>query len=220
MIVASVRVRVPDDEWIASVSRSFPEATFRLLAGVRTGESAVQLGEVVAEEPADALAAMETQPSVTDLQPLEVTDERALSRYETDDIGLYDFLRASSLPPEFPIVVEDGWFDLEFTGTREAFDRVVATLDDAGRPYELQSIVEGGDEAQLLTDRQRDVLRAGLRAGYFEVPRECTLAELAAELGIDTSTASGVLRRGEARILEWFFTGAVAGRERGTDDRS
>ncbi len=43
--------------------------------------------------------------------------------------------------------------------------------------------------------------------GYYEVPRECTLAELAAKLEIDKSTASTIIRRGESRVLQWFLGG-------------
>ena len=41
--------------------------------------------------------------------------------------------------------------------------------------------------------------------GYFEVPRDCTLAEVADTLGVDTSTVSETIRRGTARVLEQFF---------------
>jgi predicted DNA binding protein len=41
--------------------------------------------------------------------------------------------------------------------------------------------------------------------GYFEVPRETTLAAVAMELGVDTSTASETIRRGTGRVLDWFF---------------
>lgn len=46
-----------------------------------------------------------------------------------------------------------------------------------------------------------------MRHGYFEVPRECTLEELAARFDADKSTISAVLRRGESRVLKWFLTG-------------
>jgi predicted DNA binding protein len=49
---------------------------------------------------------------------------------------------------------------------------------------------------------------AALRAGYFELPRDCTLADVAATLDIDKSTASRVLRRGQTRIVKWFLTTA------------
>jgi predicted DNA binding protein len=59
----------------------------------------------------------------------------------------------------------------------------------------------------LLTDRQHELLEMWLRLGYLKTPRGCTLAELSAELEIDKSTASTVLRRGESRLLNWYLTG-------------
>ena len=56
------------------------------------------------------------------------------------------------------------------------------------------------------------MLETALREGYFDVPWEWTLAELASELGIDKSTASGILRRGERRMLTQALTGASGGR--------
>ncbi|UPM42646.1 helix-turn-helix domain-containing protein [Halocatena salina] len=52
-----------------------------------------------------------------------------------------------------------------------------------------------------LTDRQFEVLRTALDLGYFEVPREASLAELATELGCAESTVSVTLRKAEAAIV-------------------
>jgi len=209
MITASVWIELPPEYYIAEVSRSFPNATFRLLSGVRTGERAVELGEVVADQPQAAGEAILEHPAVGAYEQLELTAERSLAKYETTQTGLYEFIEDSSLPPEFPIEAEDGWYKLDFTGTREEFDRLRTGLEGMDRRYELHSLVESEETETetLLTSRQREVLDTAMRAGYFEVPRECTLAELAARLGIDKSTASTILRRGENRILNWFLTG-------------
>jgi predicted DNA binding protein len=58
-----------------------------------------------------------------------------------------------------------------------------------------------------LTDRQREYLTAAHRRGYFDVPRECTLAELADALGVDKSTVSVTLRRGTERVVGQFLVG-------------
>lgn len=212
MITASLRIELPEGYWVTEVSREFPEATFRLLSGVRTGDTAVELGEVVADEPRVVSDAIEEHPHVVDYQRLEATDDRGLAKYETTDTGLYGFVEDSSLPPEFPVVVRDGWYELDFTGTREEFDTFRAGVEASGFEHELLSIVEtGGKEVGevdgLLTERQREVLQTAVREGYFEVPRESSLEEVADELGVDKSTASGVLRRGEGRVLKRFLTG-------------
>ena len=60
-----------------------------------------------------------------------------------------------------------------------------------------------------MTDRQREVLETARRMGYFEVPRACTLADVAEREAVDKSTASEILRRGQDRIVSWYLTGAA-----------
>lgn len=208
MLAASIWIELPEGYYIEAVSRSFPEATFRLLSGIQTGDTAVELGEITGNEPEAAADRIADHPSVTEYSQLELTAERSLAKYETTDTGFYEFIEDSSLPPEFPIEVQDGWYRLDFTGTRETFDQFRAGLEAADMQYELHSLVQADETDALLTARQREVLDTAMRRGYFEVPRECTLAELAATLEIDKSTASTILRRGESRILQWFLTGA------------
>jgi predicted DNA binding protein len=209
MIGARFRIRLPPDTWVGEVSREFHDATFRLLSGVRTGDTAVELGEVMTDSPEAVARAIDAHGSIGDHERLVATDDRLLSRYETTDTGFYEFVERSSLPPEFPVVVKNGWYEFDLTGTRTEFDRFRSALDGTDRPYELLSIVSTDREVRLLTDRQRELLEAAVREGYFEVPRECTLSELAATLDVDGSSASETLRRGEARLVKWFLTGAT-----------
>lgn len=207
MITAGIRAELGAGAWVREVSGSFPDATFRLLTGVPTDRGAVELGSVTTDEPAAVLAAIETHPSTWEVELLGRSDDVALVRYETADTGLYDFAAGSSLPPPYPIVVRDGWYEFEFTGTRDDLDVVRSYLEAADCAFELRYLRGTDESAGLVTDRQREVLETARRAGYFEVPRDCTLAEVAAALGIDTSTASGILRRGQARIVSWYLTG-------------
>jgi predicted DNA binding protein len=93
------------------------------------------------------------------------------------------------------------------TGTRAEFERLRENLAAAPLSYELLSLVHTDENEDILTDRQREFLEAALREGFFEVPRECTLAELASKLGADESTLSRTLRRGQARVMGWYLTG-------------
>lgn len=206
MIVARFRIRLPDETWIAEVSRSWPDATFRLLSGIQAETTAIELGEAIGDDPGSIGRAIAAHGSIVAYRKLEVTDDRVLAKYETTDTGLYEFVAESALPIEYPVVVENGWYEFDLTGTREEFDRFAGALDAAGRPYELLSVVHAEDATDVVTERQRTVLAAALRAGYFDVPRTCTLAELAADLDVDKSTASRILRRGEAQVMRWFLT--------------
>jgi len=211
VISAQFGIELPEHIWVAELSREFRSARFRLLSGKRVGDEAIELGEVLTDSPAEVAAAMEAHPSITEFEPLEETADRSLSKYRTTDTDLYEFVTAASLTVEFPIEVRDGWYEFDLTGTREELDHFREILEGLGVSYELRSLVGTEETDQLLTDRQREVLEAAVRRGYFEVPRECTLAEVAEELDVDKSTASTVLRRGQSRIVKWFVTGPEGG---------
>lgn len=57
-----------------------------------------------------------------------------------------------------------------------------------------------------LTDRQRAALEAALAVGYYEVPREGTVADAAEVLGCSTSTAGELLRKAEASVIEGYVS--------------
>ena len=74
--------------------------------------------------------------------------------------------------------------------------------------YELLSVVHrDGTGGGPLTDRQLECLTVAWRMGYFEVPRGCSLAEVADASDVDTSTVSETVRRGTACVLERFLFG-------------
>ena len=58
-----------------------------------------------------------------------------------------------------------------------------------------------GETDAGLTDSQREALLVALETGYFEDPRNATLSDVAAELGISQPAASGLLRRGTRRLI-------------------
>jgi hypothetical protein len=207
VIRARFRMTVSEDIWVRDVSTSYPEATLRLLTGVPRGDRALELGEVRATNPEAVTETIESHPDISEYEQLYVDDQRAVGQYEADERGLYDFLWASSLPPEFPITVENGAMEFDVTMTQEQFDRFGSMLDDSGRQYDLLTLVHTDDQDSLLTPRQREHLTLAYRLGYFDVPRECTLAELADELGVDKSSASETIRRGTARIVGEFMFG-------------
>lgn len=207
MIEARFRLQLPTELWISELSTSFPTATFRLLTGVPLEDKALELGEITADDPEAVGDAVESHPDIVAYDRLYLDEQRTIARYEAVEQQLYAFLGDSSLPPEFPVTFENGAMEFDVTATREQFETIGAGLDASGYEYELLSVVEERDPEQLLTERQRECLTVALREGYLEVPRACTLADVAERLDVDKSTASETIRRGSARVLEWFLLG-------------
>lgn len=54
----------------------------------------------------------------------------------------------------------------------------------------------------VLTPTQRETLETAYEHGYFDDPRNATVAELANQLEVSASAVSGRLRRGTKALLE------------------
>jgi len=205
VIRARFRVVLPEDVWVAAVSQAFPDATLRLLTGVPRGDRALELGEVRAGDAARVAEAIREHPDVSAYETVYAGEKRVIAQYEAVEQGLYEFLWSSSLPPEFPVVVENGAMAFDLTATREQFEAFGTALEESDRPHELLSVVHTEADGGLLTERQRECLTVARQRGYFTVPRDCTLEELADVLGVDKSTASETIRRATARVVESFL---------------
>ncbi|MFC6756642.1 MULTISPECIES: helix-turn-helix domain-containing protein [Haloarcula] len=207
MIRARFRLALQEGMWVTAVSGRFPDATLRLLTGVPMGDRALELGEVRADDPEPVVAAIRNHPDISAYEPLWSGDGRAIAQYEASEQRLYEFLWSSSLPPEFPIVVQNGVMEFDLTATREQFEAFGDALEAGEQEYELLSVVHATDDGALLTERQRESATTALRLGYFEVPRGATLAEVAQTLDVDKSTASETIRRAVARVMGQFLLG-------------
>lgn len=77
--------------------------------------------------------------------------------------------------------------------------RTLETIPATGAPFAFEGAVPS------LTRRQREVFELAYERGYYELPREATMTEIAAVLGIDRRTAEEHRRRAERKLL-----GAIA----------
>jgi hypothetical protein len=97
----------------------------------------------------------------------------------------------------------DGTTDVTLLGApedvEEAIDRLPQGMDVTVRsvgPYR-----RWGGRAADLTDRQRDAVTAAVEHGYYDSPREGSVADIADDLGVATGTAAEHLRKAEATIM-------------------
>lgn len=60
---------------------------------------------------------------------------------------------------------------------------------------------DDGEGTQGFTDRQREVLTVAYDAGYYEIPRETTTAEVAETFDLDRRTVEEHLRRAENKLV-------------------
>jgi predicted DNA binding protein len=89
--------------------------------------------------------------------------------------------------------------------TRVALDAFVDAAEQIAERTELRRLYTEqpqGPDGNHLTERQREALSLAYERGYFEVPKQVTLTELAAELNITPQTLSRHIRIGVQKIIE------------------
>ncbi len=206
MPTARLTVTLPESTWIHEVTSSHPDATFRVLAAMPREDSGVGLVEITADEAQmpDILDAFESYDAVTHADLVHAADEEAIVQFETTEPLLLLSVQNSMLPLEFPITIEDGRASVELTASRDRMSTFAEQLDSFGMSYDVEYIYQTREGEALLTDRQRRLLEAAVREGYYDTPRECTLTELADREGIAKSTASECLHRAESKVVRQF----------------
>jgi DNA-binding CsgD family transcriptional regulator len=98
---------------------------------------------------------------------------------------------------------------MSIRGPQEPIREVIHTFEAIGVTPTLRKIGEyRGDSSMLdsLTDRQREVIEIAYDLGFYEVPRQATMENIAAQLDIDAATVSEHLQRAERNLLRQEFT--------------
>lgn len=143
---------------------------------------------------------------------------------EFDDRRLYqlELTREGHRASVYPLVIEEagvlqdvtatheGWFFRVAFPTEAALERFHAFFVEHDLTVEVRQLYEANeadaDSASALqfglTDRQRETLVVAVDAGYFDIPRSCSLAELADRFDISQNAASERVRRGVKTLVE------------------
>lgn len=186
-----------------------PEISLRLERVVPLGDAVVPYLWVSGSDLEDIVAALRDDPDVTGVTVLDEIDDETLVRLEwvPDTSDLIDLLVESMAVLVEAVGSGESWsLRLRFPD-RERLGAFYRRCLEHDIHLSVESVFEtglGGSEGPALTDLQWETLRIGFELGYFDVPREVTLVELADELRISDTAASQRLRRGVSTLVETF----------------
>ena len=147
----------------------------------------------------DAIAAFELTPVTENWFYVFVHAEP--SEQELEWMAAFNRSSIVVLPPI--VYTDDGEAVFEVLGDPEDLRGMLT-----GLPDRVETTVERVGEFERyrspdvsLTERQREVVRTAVDLGYYEMPREATLDDVAAELDVAASTVSDHLRKAEAELM-------------------
>lgn len=189
---------------------------------VPLGGRAVPQLRLTAPDPEYAEEVVRADPDVARLRVIERRGDTLLARAEWDRSSPGEDLLAVLVATEATCLdavgTEDGWhLTLRFPSherltacyrrcTTDGTELTVKSVCRAARPREEYL-------SSVLTRPQHETLRVALEAGYFAVPRETTLRELADRLGVSDTAVSQRLRRGLGALLAESLAHAPPGQD-------
>ena len=204
MTQARLSVTLPDGTWIEDVSTAHPDATFQVLAALPGEDAGFGLVRIATPTPEPVVRSMRDHEALTAAEPLQWTDEQALVQFETTRPLILFSARESGVPIELPVEIRDGVAAIEVTASRDRLSALGEQLEAFGLDFEVEYVRQRVDSSKLLTERQQELIVEAVERGYYDTPRECSVTELADELGVAKSTCSETLHRAEERIAKQF----------------
>jgi predicted DNA binding protein len=127
------------------------------------------------------------------------------AEWESEYFGVLSALAETNIVVLSGVGTIDGWH-FEVRGeSREAISEFRTSCQSHDIPIEITAVhalLPVQDSGYELTETQREALVSAYEHGYFDSPRESSLEEIAAELGITQQSLSSRLRRGHRRLIE------------------
>lgn len=204
MAQATLTITMPEQVWMWQVSTAYPETTFRLLEAVPNADSSFTLVRLTGADIDAAIDELDGHAQISDLTVAGRTEEETTVYFRTTAPLLVFSSREPGTPIDLPIEIRDGEATVDVTGSRERLAVLADRLERVGLRYRIDRLEEQPAERQLLSERQLEVVVAGVDEGYYDTPRRCSLTELADHLGIAKSTCSETLHRAEEAVIKRF----------------
>jgi len=206
MPYVKLSITIPDLVWMSDLSQAFPETVFRVTAATVNDDVGVAHIDVHGEDSTAIVESFRDYDAVTDLTVLDDGPEATRVQLETTSPLMLRSIQDSGVPLQLPFEVQDGELLLELTVPSDTMTDLTETLGDYGIPYTVERVSQDADSGSLLTDRQEWVLDRAVERGYYDTPRETTLAELADDLDMAKSTCSELLHRAEGHVIKDYHT--------------
>lgn len=193
---------------------ALPELLFEVERIVTSGDDALMpMLWVRGGSRAEIESTLGEDPTVDDVDLLGEFDDECLFRMEW--VSRIDLIMQMLTNSEATVLdavgKNDRWKVRVLYPRRSLFSKTHDFCEEHGVEFDVSSIRELDEEPAGrygLTSAQYEVLSEASRRGYFKVPREVSLSELADELDISHQAASERLRRAtDALVEDTLFVG-------------
>jgi len=199
---------VPSDQFpLGTVFEQLPGVTVELERIIPAQDVVIPYFWVRGTKSDDIEAAFRNHSGVENIQLIDSVGDQYLMRVEwtIEYNGILSTLIETNVPLIEAVGTNEQWtFDIRGDDRRDiaAFQERCRELDIPITLTNLHALTPIEPEAETaLTDSQQEALVLAYEWGYFNSPRDVTMADLGDELGISQQAVASRLRRGISSIL-------------------
>ena len=197
----------PADEFpLGSVFENLPGVTVELERLIPHETFIIPYFWVRGAEADDIEATFEAHAGVTNIKLIDSVEDEYLMRaeWEREYVGVLSALAEIQIVVLSGVGTADGWRFEVRSETREEISEFRTYCQEHDIPIDITAVhallpIQG--EGYELTGPQREAMVLAYEHGYFNSPREASLEDVAAELGITQQSLSSRLRRGNRRLI-------------------
>ena len=200
--LARVKIKFPDELWISDIFRKFPDIKMEILNFLpydlekSIGNSII---EIFYYDVNSIINEIKNHASVFEFSVIEQENNRIKINVKTKDPYLLYGVIKHGILVDFPVKVRDGNAYWRLISTRDRIDKLLTLFEHKNIGFTLLRIGKApynlDDEKARLSLEESKVLDKAIELGFFEVPRNISLENLANELGKSKSALSVMLRK-------------------------
>ena len=200
--LARIKIKFPDKLWISDLFKNFPDMKMEISYFLpydlekSIGNSIIEIMHYNIDS---IIQEIRNHPSVFEFSILEQEDKKVKFNVKTKDPYLLYAVIKCGVLINFPVRVKDGYAYWRLISSRKSIDQLLTLFEQRNIDFELLRIGKSPylleDEKHKLTYNESNVLDEAISLGFFEIPRNISLEELANKLGKSKSALSVMLRK-------------------------
>ena len=200
--LARIKIKFPEQIWISEIFKNYPDIKMEISHFLpydlerSIGNSLIEIKHYNIDSILDEI---NNHSSVFELSVLEMEENKAVFNVKTKDPYLLYAIIKCGVLVDFPVRVEDGFAYWRLISSRDRIDQLLTIFEQKNIKFELLRIgispynIE--DDKNKLTYNESNILDKAISLGFFEIPRDISLEELANKIGKSKSALSVMLRK-------------------------
>ena len=195
IVQIKLSIDIPQDKWLATFNKKYPELTFHILSNILIGEElGITSFQIRGPSVTRFVADFKENLAKSESQILFEGDNLVILNVKEEDPWILNTLVKTELLITYPVLVKDGKIRIGAITNRSKVDRFLIQLKKKDIRAEIQRIGYYY-KSTLLTQRQNEIVNLAYQKGFFNIPRNLSLSEFAQDLKISKSALSETLRR-------------------------